>query len=112
MPNPYKTKISKGRQPLTYNERMGIYLEIMSSLSKLEIWDIDDESMKKFRIMMKLYVDYGQEFSGELDIASVGRRLIYNLYDDRNKKTVAYLSQDRYFKALKEREKKCASLAH
>ena len=109
MPNPYKTKISKGQQPLTSNERVGIYLEIMSALSKLEIWDLNDESMKKFRIMVKLYVDYGMEFSGELDIERVGRRLIYNLYNDRNKKTVAYLSQDRYFKAVKEREKKCAT---
>ena len=105
MSNPFKTKIQTGPQPLSKDERNKIYFEVMLALMNLQIWDLNDESMQKFRIMMKLYLDHGKEFSGELEIESIERKLIYNLYNDRRKKTVAYLSGDRYFKAIKAREK-------
>jgi hypothetical protein len=71
----------------------------MFTLLNLEIWDIEDKNMQKFKIMMNLYRDNGIEFSGELEIYKLERKLIYSLYNDRNKKTVAYLSKDRYLKA-------------
>src|SRR5438874_7677884 len=106
MSNPFKTKLKIGPQPLSKDERNKIYFEVMIGLMNLNIWDLNDESMQKFRVMMKLYLDHGMEFSGELNIDSIERKLIYNLYNDRNKKTVAYLSNDRYLKAVKAREKK------
>jgi hypothetical protein len=98
-------RASSGPQPLTYDERNKIYFEVVFSLMGLEIWELEDESIKKFKIMLKLYLDYGKEFSGELEIKSIDRKLIYNLHNDRNKKTVAYLSKDRYLKAMERRDK-------
>lgn len=105
------TRIYTGPQPLTSQERNRIYLEVVTGLmgvkvdNKNYLWDLSDPAMKRFRVMMKLYLDYGKEFSGELDIESIGRKLIYTLYNDRSKKTVAYLSQDKYIKAKQAKEK-------
>jgi len=98
-------KSQKGVQPLSKEERNAIYNEVAFGLINLDIWNIEDQGMKKFKIMMKLYLDHGKEFNGEIDLESLDRKLIYNLYNDRRKKTVAYLSKDRYLKAIKAREK-------
>ncbi len=105
--------------PLTPTERNRIYLEIATALMSTPIWtgrddtwwDSQDANMKRFRVMLKLYLDYGKEFSGDLAIVDkVGtlehhRTLIYQLYNDRNKKTTAYLSKDAYQK-MKEKKVK------
>lgn len=79
--------------PLTKEERSKIYLDIMFKLLEINMWDSPDIEIKKFKIMMKLYLDYGEEFQGSVKLESEGdRRLIYEFYNTKKKKTVAYIS--------------------
>jgi hypothetical protein len=99
------------KSPLTTDERNKIYLEIATGLMgvKMEngcsIWEHNVPGVNRFKVMIKLYRDYGKEFSGELEIEGLDRKLIYGLHNDRSKKTTAYLSKDRYHKALKQKAK-------
>lgn len=84
------------------SERNKIYMEIMMQLMDMKIWDIDDIGMKKFKIIMKLYLDKGMEFDGNINLDTIGRKIIYKFFNDRIKKTYAYVSQKEY---MKEKEK-------
>jgi hypothetical protein len=97
--------------PLSVAERNKIYLEVATKLMDMKIWEGCEESyfdlpeLKRFKVMMKLYVDYGKEFTGELELNLPGtykdnsRKLIYRLYNDRTKKTVTYITGDQVIKA-------------
>lgn len=98
-------------RPLTQQERNNIYNEIILSLScmkvykfeELTVWEIDDEpDMKKFKIMLKLFRDYGKEFTGQFIIKKMKRKLIYNLYNNFSKKTTAYISKCKYSDKIEE----------
>jgi len=84
------------------SERNKIYIETMMQLMDMEIWDLDDVGMKKFKIIMKLYLDKGMEFDGNINLDTISRKIIYKFFNDRRKKTYAYVSQKEY---MKEREK-------
>jgi hypothetical protein len=84
------------------SERNKIYMETMMQLMDMEIWDLDDIGMKKFKIIMKLYLDKGMEFDGNINLDTISRKIIYKFFNDRRKKTYAYVSQKEY---MKEREK-------
>lgn len=97
--------------PLSVAERNKINLEVATQLMDMKVWQGCEDSyydlpdLKRFKVMMKLYVDYGKEFSGEIELNLPGthkdnvRKLIYRLWNDRNKKTVAYITGDQLMKA-------------
>ncbi len=106
--------------PLTTAERNKIYLEVATKLMDMKIYQGCEESyfdlpeLKRFKVMMKLYVDYGKEFTGEVELNLRGthqdnsRKLIYRLYNDRNKKTVTFITGDQ---VIKSRERKIQRLS-
>jgi hypothetical protein len=89
---------------LTEKQRENTYNEVMIGLMRIQVWqdrsdslwDLDDSNIKRFKIMMNLYRDHGKEFSGELEIKPMKRKLIYNLSNNQKKKTVAYISGEIY----------------
>jgi hypothetical protein len=91
-------------QPMTLEERNQIYNEIVFALMGLKvyknkdiyIWDLDEPDMKRFKIMLKLYRDHGREFSGDFVIKAQKRKMIYNLYNNKEKKSTAYISKKEY----------------
>lgn len=106
--------MNKNKIPLSTSERNIIYMEIVTKLmeveannggKKISLWELDTAEMKKFKVILNLYKDTGREFSGDIDFACIGRKLIYTLYNDRSKKTTAYLSEDKYFKSLEKKNK-------
>jgi hypothetical protein len=90
-------------RPLTLEERNQIYNEIIFGLMSMKVykrenmtvWDLDEPEMKRFKIMLKLYRDHGKEFSGEFVLKTMKRKMIYNLYNNFQKKTCAYISKYR-----------------
>jgi hypothetical protein len=96
--------------PLTSSEHNRIYNEVVVQLMAIKVyedrdltlWDCQDPDMKRFKVMFNLYRDYGKEFSGDLDMKIMKRKRVYNLYNDRRKKTTVFLSKDRYEKSKSE----------
>ena len=68
-----------------------VYNEIVFGLINVGIYDIPDEGIRKFKIIMNLYRDHGREFDGEVYLASQDRTLIYRLYNTTKKRSVAYI---------------------
>lgn len=80
------------------SDRNTIYIETMLQLVEMELWNIDDVGMKRFKIIMKLYLDKGMEFQGNINLDSVRKKIIYKFYDNKQKKSIAYVSQKEYMK--------------
>jgi hypothetical protein len=99
-----KTSKVRSVRPLTIQERTNLYLEIMFKLEEIKIWNSGDPGMQRFRIMMKLWKDHGKEFEGDVNLETEGRKLIYKLYNDKNKRTVAYISRNAYIDEQKKKE--------
>lgn len=86
---------------MTFEDRNQIYNEIVFALTEMKvykkknitIWELDEPDLKRFKIMLKLYRDYGKEFNGEFVINAQKRKMIYNLYNTKNKTTNAYISK-------------------
>ena len=95
---------TKEPQPMTFDERNKIYMEVMFGLmnikvyegSDISVWDLEEPDMKRFKVMFALYRDHGKEYSGEFAIQAQKRKLIYNLHNDRRKRTTAYISKKSY----------------
>lgn len=89
---------------MTIEERNKIYNEIVFALMEMKvyknkdiyIWDLDEPDIKRFKIMLKLYRDHGREFSGDFIIKAQGRKMTYNLYNSRGKKSTACISKKIY----------------
>lgn len=79
--------------PMTLEEREKIVSEVVFKLVSMDIWNLPDVGMQRFRIMLEIYKKYGKEFEGEEPLPSQGRKIIYHLHNNRNKKTVAYISK-------------------
>ena len=82
--------------PLTRQDRVDLYIEIMLKLEELKLWNSTDRGIKRFKVIMNIWRDTGREFNGEVDISSEKRTIIYKLYNTRGKKTNVYISHDRY----------------
>lgn len=99
-------------KPMTQSERNKVYLEVVTGLMNMKVWqgrdesfwDLPDPNIKKYKIMLKLYLDYGKEFSGDFDIDIPGtnttQKLTYALYNDRNKNAVTYVSEPKTRKKI------------
>lgn len=76
------------------NHRNTVYNDIAFRLMEVGIWDIPDEGIKKFKIMIGLYRDHAREFSGSIYMPTQERYLNYRLYNDKSKRSVAFISID------------------
>ena len=90
-------------RPLTLSERNQIYNEIMFGLMNMKvykhetitIWELEEPNMKRFKIMLKLFRDHGKEFKGEFVVETIKKKMCYNLCNNFQKKTTAYISKFR-----------------
>lgn len=82
MPN----KNSAQMHILNNTERMHIQLTLYDKLASLDLLNLDEFNIKKLKMIVKLYVEHKIEASGELELSD-GRKVIYNLYNDRRKLT-------------------------
>jgi hypothetical protein len=78
---------------LTQKERNFIYNELMLKLSNLNLYDSEIESIKKLKIMAKLYRDNGMEFSGELELP-LNKIITYEFYNDHRRQTNVNISRN------------------
>lgn len=79
-------------KPMTYEERNHVYMDLVCKMIDYGLWDLNEDDIKRFKIMMKLYLDYGKEFTGEFRINKTGQRLIYEFHNTNKKKTTVYVS--------------------
>jgi hypothetical protein len=78
---------------LTSEERNYIYNQLMIKLSDLGLFDSDLESIKKLKIMAKLYKDNGMEFRGELELPQ-NKVITYEFYKDHRRQTNVNISKN------------------
>ena len=74
----------------TQKERDYIYDQLINKLIELNMIDSDLESIKKLKIIAKLYKDTGMEFQGELPL---NKKITYEFYNNHRKKTNVNISQ-------------------
>jgi hypothetical protein len=77
---------------LTHDERNYIYNQLIFQLVTLELYDSELESIKKLKLMAKLYKDTGMEFKGELFLP-YNKTITYEFYKDHGKKTNVNISK-------------------
>jgi ribosomal protein S10 len=73
-------------KPLKDSERQYIYNQFITKLMEIDMLNSDLESIKKMKVMIKLYKDTGMEFKGELPLPH-GGKIFYELYKDHRRKT-------------------------
>jgi hypothetical protein len=78
---------------LTSEERNYIYNQLMIKLLDLDLYDSDLESIKKLKIMAKLYKDNGMEFRGELELPQ-NKVITYEFYKDHRRQTNVNISRN------------------
>lgn len=78
---------------LSKKERNDICDEIRTSLKKLKIWDAEHSSILEFKKVLDSYCDEAIDMVGEIRLR-VDNILVYELYNDRRKKSFAKISND------------------
>lgn len=77
----------------TQKDRDNIYNQFITKLISMDLLDSDIESIKKLKVIMKIYKDTGREFKGELDLPHNGK-IIYELYNDHRRQTHIDISKN------------------
>lgn len=78
---------------LTKKERDYIYNQLTMKLMDLDLYDSELESIKKLKIMAKLYRDTGMEFKGELKMPQ-NKIITYEFYRDHRRQTNVNISRN------------------
>jgi hypothetical protein len=78
---------------MTKEERVKIYKEIVAGLKKLDIWDLDLESISKIKKMALDYKENGTEAVGELQLPS-HQKFVYQFSKDHSKQTFVKISRE------------------
>lgn len=78
---------------MTKEERVKIYKEIIAGLKKLDIWDLDLESITKIKKMALDYKENGTEAIGELPLPS-HQKFVYQFSKDHSKQTFVKISRE------------------
>ena len=80
-------------KPFTQKDRDNVYNQFINKLMSINLFDSELESIKKLKVIMKLYKDSGMEFKGELLLPHNGK-IIYELYNDHRKQTKIDISKN------------------
>jgi hypothetical protein len=77
----------------SYDERNNIYNSLMVKLLELDLFNSELESIKKLKIMAKLYRDNGMEFQGELELPNK-KIITYEFWKDDRRQTNVNISKN------------------
>ena len=82
---------------MTYADREKEYTKVLMGLmfssnqfNGFDIWSL--KQLNRFKVMIRLYLDAGEEFEGEIVLEEIQRKFVYRLSTRKGKTMVAILN--------------------